>query len=309
MENEEQNPIAQPTVDIGSWFDIKLYRATASFSRKDWYDNLYLRSQARAIIFPKRFADDPTSENERCIVSKFVWNAVRETPLLTGSASVKEAAFFSLGHADPAGSVTRLLSLPSIRPLTRHDLVRTRKRDCIKKVVDVWRRLPSRGVSHDQTVTRQQDLSFLHQALDIPGNIDDSRVRLIVDLDASNERLLADFKMWLDRARKAYRSPTDGRFRHTITDHVIEQWSRKRILAYLDIMLWVRLSGQKVKDVEWHRLLDPAGYAAAGRAKRPKAFDTETLDDNAKKAVSDETLDALHLDVLAALKPPDGAAG
>ena len=288
--------ICQPADDIESWFDIGSYRLAASFSRADWYNNLAFRSLARAVIFPKRFRDDPQPNRYRRSTAEYVWSTVRNTPLIMKPAL---AAMHGTDTADPVDDVTRRLSLSSVRPLTRYDLVRTRKRDDMKSVVDIWKRLPSRFATEAQAATRRQDLAFLHQALDLPKTIDNSQVRLTIDLSASNELLLSDFKLWLDRARKIYRGANDGRARHTVTDHVIEQWSRRHTLAYLDIMLWVRLHERKVKDVEWHRLLAPRGYAASLRMERPGPFDVEIIGETAQKALSDETLDALHLDVLA----------
>lgn len=300
---------SQPADDIESWFAIGNYKATANFSREDWYRNLYFRSLARAVIFPKRFRDDPQPPEYRVSSAEYVWSAVCNTPLIERASGGQLAAIHGTGMADPVDDVTRRLSLSSVRPLTRYDLVRTRKRDGMQSVVDIWKRLPSRFATDAQAATRQNDLGILHQALDLPGNIDNNRVRLSVDLDASNELILSDFKTWLDRARQVYRSPTESRAKHTITDHLVEQWSRRHVLAYLDIMLWCRLSDHRVSGIEWHRLLAPRGYAASLRMEKPDLFDVEIIGETAQKALSDETLDALYLDVLAASRQPDGAAG
>lgn len=284
-------------LDIAKWYDIEKYKAVATFTRRDWYANLSFRAVARAVIFPKRFRDDTLPVKQRQALADFAWETIRDNPIIQAPFRTDVVPAFP-GMDSPLDEVTTLLSLPTVRPLALSDLVRTRKRDGVRRALDIWKRLPPGFASTDQVVTRAQDLATLHQALDQPDKIEDSRVRLVVDLAASNEKLFDDFKIWLDRARKVYRGKRDERSRHTVSDHLVGQWVRKNILGYLDIMLWVRLSERKVSDVDWPRLLDPIAYDYSVRTKRDMAFDLESADDKAKKAISDENLAALYRDIL-----------
>lgn len=292
------NALISTTVDITQWYDFDKYAAVKTFTRRDWYVNLFFRSQARAVIFPKRFADDAVPAAQHHDVSNFVWQAIRDNPIIHAPAG--EYPVPATPEMDsPLDDVTTSLSMPSVRPLTLSDLVRTQVRDDVPQALDIWEHLPDDFVSSEQAATRTQDLAKLHQALDLPERIEDGRVRLVIDLAASNERLKKDFSSWLDQARKTYRGTRENRSRHTVTDHLITLWLQKNILGYLDIMLWLRLFGGKVSDVNWHARLNPEGYERALSTHLFHDFDLELVGDKAKQAISDETLAALYRDILA----------
>ncbi|MDR8077634.1 hypothetical protein KPA96_18410 [Burkholderia cenocepacia] len=61
-----------------------------------------------------------------------------------------------------------------------------------------------------------------------------------VDLGASDEMLVREFKTWLKSTRKAVGS---ARIKPAFTQRDFEEWHEKRLLPYLDLSLWAAARG------------------------------------------------------------------
>ncbi|SAL17095.1 hypothetical protein AWB71_00692 [Caballeronia peredens] len=97
-----------------------------------------------------------------------------------------------------------------------------------------------------------------------------------VDLSAADDELVEDFKAWLEHARQTRQiQPATG----AISASDMQQWTKMRVLAFIDLSLWLEANEKK------------ATLTVVGRALFPDEFDIG-LEDRVRKVVADyaETL-------------------
>jgi hypothetical protein len=87
-----------------------------------------------------------------------------------------------------------------------------------------------------------------------------------VNLYASNEQLVEDFKQWLREARDTRQPGLSKRF----TTEDFSKWHRLRILAYLDLTFWAKVDGSKLTNQTLGIALFPNEYTVdlADRIRR-----------------------------------------
>ncbi|VWD17385.1 DUF6387 family protein [Burkholderia contaminans] len=66
------------------------------------------------------------------------------------------------------------------------------------------------------------------------------RFRIDVDLGASDEEIIKDFKLWLKGIRKEAEIPV---IRRALSQEDFNDWHQKRLLPYLDLVLWSAARG------------------------------------------------------------------
>ena len=180
---------------------------------------------------------------------------------------------------------TSLLTQISLRPTQCGDLL-----EFVEQYRDSFTTDESFDLIQDPVIADAESAFFLTAIDQLSSGYQQNHALLTIDLRASNDQLDADFRAWLNLARKTYRMPTGSDQRRNVTDTMKRKWSSSRLLAYLDILLWLRLNDKSVGQFPWGFLLFPKS------GELP--FNEEVLPDLGAQAVSPETVNMLQLDSL-----------
>jgi hypothetical protein len=141
-----------------------------------------------------------------------------------------------------------------------------------ESMLDVLRPLsPQRATSCDQKLSEVEQNPFVMQG------------HLTIDLNASKDEILADFKEWLETELRKNRERFPRPREAGITQAVIESWHDHQILPYQDLILWHKRHNTDMPSqsiiVEW---LFPGTEFTSDRvrdtrSKAEKAFQLNTL--------------------------------
>lgn len=74
-----------------------------------------------------------------------------------------------------------------------------------------------------------------------------------INLDATDDQLIASFKNWLDKKREIL-SDTEGKKRR-FNDSDFKEWHEMRLLAYIDLKLWSRLTRNNLTNYQISQLI------------------------------------------------------
>jgi hypothetical protein len=111
----------------------------------------------------------------------------------------------------------------------------------MKKYADDFRTLDGPGAPSEEG--RALFDIPMWRALQESGINDDREVAVRVNLNASDEHLVADFKMWLAKIRKARKLTVQ---RQRVKASEFQDWARFRVLPYLDLQFWARTHGFQI---------------------------------------------------------------
>jgi hypothetical protein len=115
-----------------------------------------------------------------------------------------------------------------------------------QQAFSTMRRAMFDGSSDDEHASKKA-----FEDLDVPawkmmadiGYPSDGEVSITVDLYASEEKLLEDFRSWLRKTRKNLGVPNlQSRF----SSADFERWCQYQILAYLDLTFWAEVHGKRL---------------------------------------------------------------
>ena len=81
-----------------------------------------------------------------------------------------------------------------------------------------------------------------------------------IDIVASDEQLIEDFKQWLKDTRSLVKIEARPK---TFTETDAENWHKKRILPYIDLTIWAKLKGISITHQEIGIVLFPDEYNVA----------------------------------------------
>ncbi|HDR9148895.1 TPA: hypothetical protein QDA88_001210 [Burkholderia vietnamiensis] len=233
MENESRFQLS----DLPSTFDINKYDACAAFGIGDWYNNLLYRALRRSMFEKHKdyYYDDLNRSVEYILKNPIV--PVRKIEDGEGfsknvfRSQVRDQTALELlfGGWSLEAYGDRDQKYIDAHAIVQEDMngeIKNSNDDAAKKaheVLDVpaWKMLTDLGVELSGEVT------------------------VNVDLFSSEEKLVADFKVWLRATRAALNVPDlKGRFDQSDFD----RWHRNRILAYLDITLWGKVKGVRLTN-------------------------------------------------------------
>jgi hypothetical protein len=186
--------------DIRSWFDLSRYDVTKNFTTKDWYSNLHFRSAARFVMFPRRHLPDEFEAAHSKALAEYVWSVIEENPILSDPSSPIPVKLASGSREIKVHEKTRLLTQPSVRPTQCGDLV-----EFIEQYRDSFTTDESLDLVQDPVVADAESAFFLTAIDQISSGYQQNHALLTIDLRASNDQLDADFRAWLNLARKTYR--------------------------------------------------------------------------------------------------------
>lgn len=232
MENEARFQLS----DLPSSFDINKYDACASFGIADWYNNLMYRALRRTMFETHR---DYYSNELNGSVENLLRNPIAPVRKLKEGDGFAKNVFRSQVRDQTAAELVfggwsleaygdRAQKYIDAHAIMQEDMNGGKKYNAAvaKNAFDVldvpaWKMMTDLGV----------DLS--------------GEVAVNVDLFSSEEKLIADFKVWLRSTRAVLNVPDlKGRFNRSDFD----RWHKNRILAYLDIALWGKVKGVRLTN-------------------------------------------------------------
>ncbi len=107
-----------------------------------------------------------------------------------------------------------------------------------------------------------------------------------IDIQAPDEDLIADFRLWLELARKNRGVDPLPR---AVTKDDLDLWSEMQVLAYIDLTIWAYARNLKI------------GATVMGRALFPMEFDIG-LEDRVRKVIAREARKLTNMDVLRSMQ-------
>jgi hypothetical protein len=95
---------------------------------------------------------------------------------------------------------------------------------------------------------------------------------VMVNMRATDAQLLADFKKWRNAWRACTKSVTQGDY-----DNKIQTWSQAQVLPYMDLELFILISGKAISEARKFAMLLPQGTITERSAQRRRLADMKEL--------------------------------
>ncbi|WP_250522911.1 MULTISPECIES: DUF6387 family protein [unclassified Caballeronia] len=281
---------SQKNTSLPAAFDIRKYDVCSDFGWSEWYANLMQRT-LRLMMFEQgaHFQD----EMRQGLLSRFE-NPIAESMKIEEGDGYSKPIFRSqVTDMSAFDHLTGFFSIPpELDPNNKYR----------KAVSAIQRDIDDNESDDNETKEACSVLDVPHWEFDLDMGYDLSgKVHATVDLFASEEKLVEDFRMWLRATRTKLGVPNLKR-RYTVAD--MADWARFRILAYLDLTMWAALSKVSLTQQQIGVALFPDEYGVilADRVRKvvaplalslatPAAMDTlygQALE-QAKKDDNDQT--------------------
>jgi hypothetical protein len=221
--------------DLPKFFDLKKYEACATFGAAEWHNNLMHRTLRRGMATDHRAH---YLEELRRGADYFLNAPIAPPRELRDGDGYSKNVFRSQVRDQTAFEL-----------LVGHSFVGgddDRARD-YRDAFAIMDREMHGETKYDQAAARA------YETLDVPawkmlndvGISTSGEVLVSVDLFASEEKLVDDFRSWLRVTRQALNVPSIQR-RFARAD--FERWHQNRILAYLDLSFWADINGHKMTN-------------------------------------------------------------
>lgn len=238
-------------------FDLKKYDASARFNIGDWYTNLACRGIQRSML----------DLNAAGINDGFYDDELKRVPV-----SLFENPIFPFNVMDASGYVKNF-SKSQIKD-----------RSAFEALTEEWN-LEIYGESDGRAKTYTDALSIVKKDMSGPSKLDENFLKALdtlavpawkvvnelgldlqgevtvnVDLYASEEKLINDFRTWLRSTRTELGIPD---LKSRFDDADFKKWHQYRILPYLDIALWAKIKGYNLTNQTIGIALFPDEYNVA----------------------------------------------
>lgn len=218
--------VVNRVVDLPAQFNLQHYAPIHDFSIAEWVCNLEARSLRQ---FMWSMGDYYADELKRTAVY------LLDNPIFRPAAGWKDAPGLSKHvHRQQVRDVSVFDALAGNYYFNPGETRMT-------KYAEAFRTLDGPGAPSE--AGRELFDIPMWRALHESGINDDREVAVKVNLNASDEHLVADFKTWLAETRKA-RGLTVQRQRVKTAE--LQDWARFRILPYLDLQFWARTHGFQI---------------------------------------------------------------
>ncbi|WP_144403601.1 DUF6387 family protein [Caballeronia zhejiangensis] len=229
--------------DLPRQFDIGKYDVTASFSPVDWLVNLEIRVLRKA-MFANNLLGDGLDVAERFL----------DNPIIPA----KQGLMDDIGLSKVANTrqVRNVSAFDELSATSWFAPEETRARD----YVEAYQRAvaePSTASDADMRLLFDTPAWKMHQDSNIAPN---TEVAALVDLHASEEKVVEDFRQWFRETRAAL-GIADLKRRFNSVD--FDRWHTNRVLAYSDLMFWVEASQRKITNQLIGVALFPDDYDVA----------------------------------------------
>lgn len=260
-------------------FDISIYDLCGSWNLKDWVAELSARSFMN-YVFAKEREGKLTDELRQSYAEK------AELILLTPLQSLRPVSDICLSplmdqSADEFFRGHRVLSD------SRYQAWVQRMEDT-EKYGDL---VEDGDLEFDDEIRRN-----VHEYLSSPawkihrdslGQV--KRFFIGVDLNASDDYLVKQFRSWIDKTRaEAKVEPKQWLF----SEKRFEKWHRERLLPYLDLTFWAIINRKKIQPADMEEIFFKDRFFGF-----PGDYVTKKVAKEAFKLISDETIYALNVDL------------
>jgi hypothetical protein len=215
-----------------SWFDLNNYDGLSKFSLREWGRQLSIRSQMWHSIHEPDLYEKVFS----------IWiETIKTEPLIPNSA-IDAGEWKELREHNPACFYS-VFSTPAVH------FWYALQEDLLSDVWDACRLEDQLEVTEEHSELADTPLDFLVLKRDIGG---EELANVVVNVEATDEQILSDFKNWLSAYRKA-----SGCISHekNFTDKNLADWCRWRLLPYIDLMLIAKASRAEITQNKIARLL------------------------------------------------------
>lgn len=266
------------TADELSWFSLDRYKELADYSFQRWRDLIQDRIHLRHIV------SQATGRQEQIENwAKLGWNLPEQELVDADRTHLNELAVRlkerPLEERDawiiPIEADSPLVTA-TVRPLTG----------------DYLRFLGEQAQEHgilgfDLPV----DGVLLFAKHDKPASADQPRLaHLVVNVDATEKQLIADFKRWIDAWQAKASETKKKEFKNKDYEKACQEWRDERVVPFFDLKLIADIEGKKFRDEDLHAKLFPEHNA--DKWKRTK----RNLEDRCKEVFSGRTLSMMgHL--------------
>lgn len=237
-------------LDLPKSFALEKYDACASFSIADWHNNLMQRALRRNTAADYR--DHHIDELKRGA------NYCLQNPIFPARELQEGDGFEKNVFRSQIRDQTAFELLTGGSILAADDERARAYRDAFT----VMDREMHGEAKYDQ------EASHAYETLDVPawtmlndiGINMSGAVTVNVDLFASDDKLVDDFKAWLRVTRRALNVPSIQR-RFTRAD--FDRWQQNKVLAYLDLSFWADINGLRLTNQTLGVALFPEEYNIA----------------------------------------------
>ncbi len=218
-----------------SWFDLKNYDKLNELDLQGWHSQL----STRAFYF----------EDKKLAVS--LCDNIKKNPIITNYDD------YDYRWGDWKKYIKYPFNTLSIASTTVFEFWNFVKLDY--DLADVWKRCQLE-LESDCTDTQQELFSTPLSRFLVDRNIGDLGTHYVtINLSATDEQIMSDFRHWLTEYRKAMGQGYESHKRN-FTDKDLSEWIEYRVLPYLDLMMIAKLEGKKMTQAQAARLIFPDEY-------------------------------------------------
>lgn len=158
------------------------------------------------------------------------------------------------------------------------------------KLSDIWELLKPgwfmNEITHEQAKLIHSPIDIIYKTKDISCRYDTS-THVTIELAASDEQIMSDFRQWLTEYRKVTARTTIKKY---FSQSDFEYWIKYGAIPYIDLLLMTKVEGKKITDNKLSKLIFPNEYDVdiVGRLR-------DTTKKIASTLMRHETLCALQL--------------
>lgn len=231
-----------------SWFDLKNYDKLNMLDLHEWYGQISFREY----LLHHNNANKSQSE------------CIKKNPIIV----TDEDRYYD-GRGRP---IKYSFNTSSVESMSAYDLWENVMIQA-NELHDVWKCCGS-VLCRDAT-DEQKKLAYTPWDLVAKErNVDSAVFNIVgVDLGASDEQIMNDFRHWLTEYRKftGYESP-----KKNFTDKDLSEWVAYRVIPYIDLKIIANFEGKTIKQAKMARLIFPDEYdiditERLRRTTKPKA--------------------------------------
>jgi hypothetical protein len=212
-----------------SWFDLRKYSGLEGLDLKGWHRQVSLR-------YCMQTMDGVFSAYE---------NQIKEDPIFSPYSDDSQ---FGLWRARAERYPFETYSVQSLTAFDCFCLANE------EKLGDIWKACPA----YDEMKATEKQINLVETPLDLlfkqAGFFEDGMARLTIDLNATDEQIVSDFRHWLTEYRKStgIKAPTNN-----FTEKHFKEWQQWRVLPYIDLVMMAKAEGKSLTQARIAGLIFP----------------------------------------------------
>ena len=221
-----KKPASKPTKP--DWFDLNKYKDLTSFDAKGWVKLLH----TRIYIYEGLFGP-PTNDQEQLKINDDIFNSIKQDPLNSKHYSGYDDMFETY-TAQVEGKIYSKLFLRNVKPLTMDQTFWLYS--CFpEKAKRKLTKIRSRGYNPPfPNEYRNRPVDF-DESSDKSSRINED-VHLWVNLNAPDNVIIEEFKIYLKEARKFLYDTKAGKLKSS----KLKMLCDAKVLPYIDLKIWLQ---------------------------------------------------------------------